>query len=125
MAWPRSSTLTYFGHHSKDVMMDHRLVNQKQQNILRFKEQEIAVRETLLGYAQAAAFVEQERIKRLAQMTPEEARAIYDDLCRSWVTWARDRDLERLEQWRMETLLAVREAMARLARVTGQESGSE
>ena len=100
-------------------------MNQEQQNIIRFKEERIAVRETLSGYARAAAFVEQERMERLARMTPQEARAIYDDLCRSWATWGRDRDLDRLEQWRLETLLAVREAMACLARVTGQELGGE
>jgi len=74
------------------------------------------VRETLSGYAQAAAVVERERMERLAWMTPAETRAIYDDLCRSWSTWGKAQDLERLEQWRLETLLAVREAMARLAR---------
>ena len=93
-------------------------MSQSQQPIARFKDQGAAVRETLSGYARAAAFVEQERMERLARMTPEEARAIYDDLCRSWVTWGRDRDLERLEQWRLETLLVVREAMARVARAT-------
>ena len=100
-------------------------VNQEQQNIIRFKEQGDAVRETLSGYAKAAAFVERERMERLVRMTPEEARAIYDDLCRSWVTWGRARDLERLEQWRLETLLAVREAMAHLSHVTEQESNYE
>lgn len=93
-------------------------MSQNQQPIARFKEQETVVRETLSGYARAAAFVEQERMERLARMTQEEARAIYDDLCRSWATWGRDRDLERLEQWRLETLLVVREAMARVARAT-------
>ncbi|MBL7065330.1 MAG: hypothetical protein ISS49_14140 [Anaerolineae bacterium] len=55
------------------------------------------MRETLSGYAQAAAVIERERMERLARMTPEEARAIYDDLCRSWATWGKARDLERLE----------------------------
>ena len=88
----------------------------RQQAIARFKEQRAVVRETISGYARAAAVMERERMERLARMTPEEARAIYDDLCRSWATWGRDRDLERLEQWRLETLLAVREAMAYLYR---------
>ncbi len=99
-------------------------MSQEQQSVVRFKEQRDAVRETLSGYAQAAAFVERERMERLARMTPEEARAIYDDLCRSWAFWGRDRDLERLERWRLETLLAVREAMACLARAMGYELGS-
>jgi len=78
-----------------------------------------AVREILSGYAQAAAVIERERMERLARMTPEEARAIYDDLCRSWATWGKGHDLGRLEQWRLETLLAVREAMACLSRREG------
>lgn len=100
-------------------------MKQKQQSIARFKEQGAVVRETLSGYARAAAVMEQERMERLARMTPEEAHAIYDDLCRSWATWGRDHDLERLEQWRLDTMVAVREAMVRLARVTGQETSSE
>ena len=77
------------------------------------------MRETLSGYARAAAVIERERMARLARMTPEEARAIYDGLCRSWATWGQspaEDALERLEQWRLETLLAVREAMACLSR---------
>ena len=73
------------------------------------------MRETLSGYARAAAVIERERMERLARMTPEEARAVSDGLCRSWATWGKAHDLERLE-----TLLAVREAMERLAR---RESG--
>ena len=100
-------------------------LNQEQRIIARFKEQGSAVRETLAGYGKVATVMEQERMERLARMTSEDARAIYDDLCHSWVTWGRDRDLERLEQWRLDTLLAVREAMARLACVTGQETSGE
>jgi len=92
------------------------MVRPGQRSIARFREQGAAVREALSGYARAAAVVERERMERLAQMTPEEARAIYDDLCRSWATWGQARDLKRLEQWRLETLLAVREAMDRLSR---------
>ena len=79
------------------------------------------MRETLSGYARAAAVVERERMERLARMTPEEARAIYDDLCRCWVTWGKAHALGRLEQWRLETLLAVREAVARLSRRESDE----
>ncbi|MDY7075311.1 MAG: hypothetical protein SXV54_00165 [Chloroflexota bacterium] len=88
----------------------------RQQAVARFKEQRAVVRETLSGHAQAAAFVEQERMERLARMTSAEACTIYDDLCRSWATWGQAHDLERLEQWRLETLLAVRAAMGRLSR---------
>ena len=92
----------------------------EQQNIARFIECGSMVCETLSGYARAAAVIERERMERLARMTPEEAHAIYDDLCRSWSAREDARDLERLERWRLETLLAVREAMARLSR---RESG--
>ena len=78
------------------------------------------MRETLSGYARAAVVIERERMERLARMTPEEARAISDDLCRSWAAWGKARDLEWLERWRLETLIAVRAAMERLAR---RESG--
>jgi len=94
-------------------------VGQEDRSIARFKEQEALVRETLSGYARAADVMEQERMERLARMTPEEARAVYDDLCRSWAARRESRDLERLERWRLETLLSVRAAMARLARAAG------
>ena len=88
----------------------------EQQSIARLLEQGSAVRETLSGYARAAAVTEREWMERLARMTPEEAHAVYDDLCQSWSAWRNAQDLERLEQWQLETLLAVREAMARLSR---------
>ena len=91
-------------------------MSQKPDSIARFREQRAAVGETLAGYSQAAVVMERERMERLARMTPEEARAIYDDLCRSWATWGQARDLERLEQWRLETLLVVRAAMIHLSR---------
>jgi hypothetical protein len=95
-------------------------MSNEQQNVARLLEQGSAVRETLSGYAQAAAVTERERMERLARMTPQEARAIYDDLCQSWSAQRDTQDLERLERWRLETLLAVREAMARPSR---RESG--
>ena len=39
-----------------------------------------AVREVLIGYARANEVIEEERMERIARMTPEEARSIYDDL---------------------------------------------
>jgi len=80
-------------------------VSGEQQSVARLKEQGAAVRETLSGYARAAAVIERERMARLACMTPEEARAIYDGLCRSWATWGQppaEDALERLGQWRLE-----------------------
>ncbi|MFQ6101736.1 MAG: hypothetical protein ACE5OS_10960 [Anaerolineae bacterium] len=103
------------------TLLKETTVSQGQRGIARFREREAAVRETLSGYAQAAAVMERERMERLARMTPEEACAIYDDLCRTWATQAHDHSLERMAQWRLETLLAVREAMARLAHTTGNE----
>jgi hypothetical protein len=84
----------------------------------RLRAQKAAVCETIAGYAQAAAVIERERMERLARMTAEEAQAIYDGLCASW---QQTDDLERLEQWRLETLLAVREAIARLSGRVGIE----
>jgi hypothetical protein len=91
-------------------------MSDEQQNVARLLEQGSAVRETLSGYARAAAVTERERMERLARMTPEEAHAVYDDLCQSWSAQRDTQDLERLERWRLETLLAVRDAMARLSR---------
>jgi hypothetical protein len=92
-------------------------LNEEQDGIIRFKEQQAIVRETLSGYAYAADIVEQERMERLARMTPEEARAIYEDLCHTGMAQRQrmtKEELERLEQWRLETLLSVRDAMARM-----------
>ena len=96
-------------------------MSNEQHGVARFKEQGAIVREILSGYARAAAVIERERMERLARMTPEEARAIYDDLCRSWATWGKGHDLGRLERWRLETLLSVREAMVRLSWREGDE----
>ncbi len=57
------------------------------------RETLLADRRTLSGYMRAAAVIERERMERLARMTPEEARAIYDDLCWSWATWGKAHDL--------------------------------
>jgi len=57
-------------------------------------------------------------MERLARMTPEEARAICEDLCRTGMAHRQrmtKEELERLEQWRLETLLSVRDAMARMS----------
>jgi HD superfamily phosphodiesterase len=81
---------------------------------------ENTIRETLAGYAAADAFIEAERIERLARMTQEEADAIARDLEASWEASARSQEgLERLEAWRMETKLRVRRAFLLLARARG------
>ena len=91
-------------------------MDQEEQSIARLKKRAALVRQTLRGYAHASVVTERERMERLARMTQEEARAIYDDLCQSWESGGQGGDLERLERWRIETLVAVRDAMARVSR---------
>jgi hypothetical protein len=78
------------------------------------------VREALAGYAAANEVTEAERIVRLARMTPDEARSMYDSLV---ATWAQARmpqaELRRLDRWRMKTLLDIRRAFEQLARARG------
>ena len=63
--------------------------------------------------------IENERMERLARMTPEQARAIYDELVETWWGSASREGSERLDLWRAETLIAVRRAFEQLARVQG------
>jgi len=78
------------------------------------------VAEALEGYARANEFMESERMKRLARLTPEEARAEFDDLIEGWEALPdKGKDLHRLEAWRLETLLAVRRAFEQIARAKG------
>jgi len=42
------------------------------------------IAEMIHAYSRAKGFLEAERMDRLARMTPEEARAIFDDLCQAW-----------------------------------------
>lgn len=79
----------------------------------------VAIRETLAGYAVADEAIDVERIERLAAMTDDEARAIDRELYAFWVgmpSWTRE-GLERLEPLQLESLLAMRQAFARLATV--------
>ena len=78
------------------------------------------VAEALEGYARASAFIESERIERLARLRPEEARAEFDELTEGWEALPDKGDgLERLELWRVETLIAVRRAFEKMAREKG------
>ena len=81
--------------------------------------QENLIRETLAGYARANEVIEAERMERLASMTPEESRAIYDDLVDFWWNSAAREGSEHLALWRAETLIAVRRAFEQLARARG------
>ena len=78
-----------------------------------------AIRAALAGYAAANEVIENERMERLARMTPEEARAIYDDPVNSWRPPASAEERQRLDLWRAETLIAVRRAFDQLAQAQG------
>jgi len=74
------------------------------------------IAEMIRAYGEAEEFLEAERMERLARMTPQEARAIYDSLCRAWEAVAgREEGLRRLEGLRVETLARRRRAFERLA----------
>jgi len=74
------------------------------------------IAEMIRAYGEAEEFLEAERMERLARMTPQEARAIYDSLCRAWEAVAgREEGLRRLEGLRVETLVRRRRAFERLA----------
>jgi hypothetical protein len=75
------------------------------------------IREALAGYARANEVIEGERIRRLAQMTPAEARAMYDDLVNGWRAPA-STEAARLDLWRTETMIAVRQSFQALAEAT-------
>jgi hypothetical protein len=78
------------------------------------------ITEILRGYARATAFIEQERRARLASMTSEESKAIFNELVAGWeAVAAREQGLERLDSWRLETILAVRAAFTKLAKANG------
>ena len=77
------------------------------------------IREALAGYARANEVIENERMERLARMTPEQARAIYDELVETWWGSASREGSERLDLWRAETQIAVRRAFEQLARAQG------
>ena len=75
------------------------------------------VRETLAGYARANEAIEEDRRIRLRALTAEEAFRIYQDLCVSATTRPMSQDeAERLEQWRLETLLNARRVFDAAAR---------
>ncbi len=80
------------------------------------------IRETIAGYAAAAEYIEQERIERLRRMTDEEARANYAALMNFHESFKNDRDkegLQRLEAWRLQEKVALRQAFEKVARARG------
>ena len=70
------------------------------------------------GYRRAA-FLENERVARLARLTPEQARAEFSELTEGWEALPDKEGLERLDLWRAETLVAVRRAFEQMARAKG------
>ncbi len=78
------------------------------------------IREALAGYAAANEIIENERMERLAHLMPEQSHAIYDDLVAGWESSAQSKDgLERLDLWRVETIVAVRRAFEKMAKAKG------
>ena len=74
------------------------------------------VTETLAGYARTAEFLEKERMERLAKLTVEESRAIFNELVKSGDSMPiSEENAQRLLRWRLETKIAVRRAIKRLA----------
>jgi hypothetical protein len=78
------------------------------------------IAETLAGYARADEYLENERRERLAKLTAEESRAIFDELVRSGDSMPiSEEDAKRLLHWRLKTKLAVRKAFRQLALAKG------
>lgn len=74
------------------------------------------IAEALKGYARANEYLEDERMARLARMTPAESRAIFAELVATWsAANGTGNGLEHLEMWRAETLIYVRRALWKLA----------
>lgn len=75
-----------------------------------------AIREALAGYALANEVIETERQATLAQMTSEDALAIWRDLMKGFNKRPEMcRDLDRLDLWQVEGLLTIRRALDLMA----------
>jgi hypothetical protein len=78
------------------------------------------VAEILRGYARANEFIERERISRLRIMSVSESRAIFDELVKTGQRQRIDTDQSSLLfQWRLQSLTALRQTFAALARAKG------
>lgn len=80
-----------------------------------------SVLEYLQGYALANEFIDAERRDRLARMTPEESRAIFDQLCEIWDRTGSQAGghLDALDELRLRSLLAQRHAFELYAKSKG------
>ncbi|OQX60930.1 MAG: hypothetical protein B5M51_09405 [Anaerolinea sp. 4484_236] len=74
-----------------------------------------SVLKTLRGFEEVNRITEAERRERLANMTDEEARAIFDDLNQS-IEELTPEEKKRLELFRLEHHLKVRKAMAKMGK---------
>ncbi len=75
------------------------------------------IAEMIRAYGRAAPVLEKERLRWLARLTPQEARAHYESLYEAWERGGRlaGGDWRALDRWRLETKLAVRQTFALLA----------
>ncbi len=76
--------------------------------------------QSLRGYEEANRFIEAERRARLAQMTDDEARTLFDGLNQG-IEELNAEEKTRLAAFRLEHHLIVRQAMLRLAQAKGYE----
>lgn len=79
------------------------------------------VAEMIRAYAAASDFLEAERMARLAKMTPEESREIFEALYALWSQTGRGSggDREALDRLKIDHLIEQRRAFERLARRKG------
>lgn len=89
--------------------MEGSLTYQREGALGRLKPQAL---EYLRGYALAGEFLNAERTERLARMTPEESRAIFDQLCEIWNRTGSKTGghLDALDELRVRSLFAQRRA---------------
>ena len=73
------------------------------------------VLKTMRGFEEVNRITEAERRERLANMTEERARAIFDDLNQP-IKELTSEEKKRLEPFRLEHHLKVRKAMAKMAK---------
>ncbi len=76
------------------------------------------IRAVLEGYKRADAYMERERMQRLATMTTEESKAIFSVLMEKWTNIS-DVESEEFRDWRIKHKIEVRKTFLRLAKAKG------
>ena len=78
------------------------------------------VRKTMAGFEEVNRITAAERRERLRTMTDAEARAIFDDLCATWLVFRRNQtgDIERVNVRRLKEKIAARRTFAQRAKAT-------